>query len=1321
MKIERGRGHGFKNGRIFGYVNPVLVGFTGSVSPEDSVMGLTKIIPRAKIEDSAKMFHFEKGDLLPWFMARGNGEDMREEGRDGEGRGNASRQSRRSQGLPPEEHASLDEVVRAARKAGSAKRKAARKAKAKSSEEEPTPAPSVQDDAHQVSPDGELDVLDPDPKAVQVQGESVQDEPAKASAGGADEVEPPAADRVSDSPLPDQDAESKETPNLEDKPLPTVQEVDELEDSQETSPSAQATTTNPDSSVQEASTKTTPNQVVPDQAPDPGSLRSGTPDQRFGEVQEKAYVAQQVSRRERVESERVTPPAVEYSWSTPKPDAQPWMAAMLTTSRYLSARALLEGQEGGWIAELRLDRRDLSTPQDLMAVQVPVQMLTPRECMAILQALLFEAGFRFDNMVPVWFRTRAAKVAPAKLRVVIQDVLRLLALELVEWRSRVVGATFKITSVLKAQASETPESEQASIQDYHAEDQDGDLLITDYDLGLLGREYVLRLKLTGLRPARSPGPIASLNRSANNTIQPGRRTSSRGDVVQAEEAAPIQEYASSDPVPSLVGTSGSPEASLYGTMSGSNPSRNSSASSSSIGLGFSAGAHVPPSTYGPMAMSIQAGRPGFAVGGGAVGYYVTQRVVSKRAVEVDQDDVEMAESVQTSKSRTDRSRTKSSSRHRRHRYESESGSESSSESGTSSARNRRHRRSSKRSSYSKRRSSSRRSSRSGRSRRSHGSRASSRSYMSISSGVAEVAVTAMNDVKRLQAALDRMALAQQATSEAQTQREAEAQRKLEEAERRIQKSERRMAAALAGGPRPDPVQPDLDAVIPAEPGPKNIAEAQLRATIPEVDLARVTSCTKPRIQVPKAEPTPKATKAEVLKAAVPAKSGSKPPPRKPPPKPSRKKTQKDENPSSSSSISSDSSDSDSRSSDSDSSLDGGDLVEASARKIKAGETSLTIHPYVNSSALEKFDEKASLGDRRSCQGGWSNRARISELKMKMSSPVRNWRGQLPKQVKNDWKSLAGEFRKKYLKAWTSDSERYYTMKQKGGESALEYFYRLNDAAGKASINYRSSRKDVSHHVKRFIKGLKDSDLKQALKSQRFKRIPDLEFALEQDEEVTLGGGYDTPPSRTRDIRADNAGQERFKPRRTGRAFVGLDGSDSDQDQEVHVHFEDEPESKPDSPPAPVNENLDGVVRDAITESTGREDEMRKAVFRILEHSGWRPPNQDFWSGAKSPRQGDPDRSNLDQSAYCENCHEFGHRTERCWADLVCDRCVRMGHPTDRCRALLCKKCGEFHVGRCEEHNAIQPIMDLIRKGALEDLSRPSWIPSRVVRPILVGR
>jgi hypothetical protein len=49
--------------------------------------------------------------------------------------GGAARQSRRSQGLPPEEHKDLEEVIREARKAKAAKRKAAQEEKERSSAE----------------------------------------------------------------------------------------------------------------------------------------------------------------------------------------------------------------------------------------------------------------------------------------------------------------------------------------------------------------------------------------------------------------------------------------------------------------------------------------------------------------------------------------------------------------------------------------------------------------------------------------------------------------------------------------------------------------------------------------------------------------------------------------------------------------------------------------------------------------------------------------------------------------------------------------------------------------------------------------------------------------------------------------------------------------------------------------------------------------------------------------------------------------------------------------------------------------------------------
>ncbi|GMF22796.1 unnamed protein product [Phytophthora lilii] len=49
-----------------GYVNTGIVNFTGIVSPEDSVAGMVRILERAKLGDKLQMFHFEKGDALPW-------------------------------------------------------------------------------------------------------------------------------------------------------------------------------------------------------------------------------------------------------------------------------------------------------------------------------------------------------------------------------------------------------------------------------------------------------------------------------------------------------------------------------------------------------------------------------------------------------------------------------------------------------------------------------------------------------------------------------------------------------------------------------------------------------------------------------------------------------------------------------------------------------------------------------------------------------------------------------------------------------------------------------------------------------------------------------------------------------------------------------------------------------------------------------------------------------------------------------------------------------------------------------------------------------
>jgi len=98
----------------------------------------------------------------------------------------------------------------------------------------------------------------------------------------------------------------------------------------------------------------------------------------------------------------------------------------------------------------------------------------------------------------------------------------------------------------------------------------------------------------------------------------------------------------------------------------------------------------------------------------------------------------------------------------------------------------------------------------------------------------------------------------------------------------------------------------------------------------------------------------------------------------------------------------------------------------------------------------------------------------------MSLPVRNWRGQLSKHVQQDWTRLSSEFVKKYLKSRTSESDRYYTMKQMPNESAMEFFYCLNEAGIKAGVWYKKSKKDCAQNIKRFVKNLKNAQLKAIL-------------------------------------------------------------------------------------------------------------------------------------------------------------------------------------------------------------------------------------------------
>ncbi|KAE8876759.1 hypothetical protein PF005_g24430 [Phytophthora fragariae] len=256
---------------------------------------------------------------------------------------------------------------------------------------------------------------------------------------------------------------------------------------------------------------------------------------------------------------------------------------------------------------------------------------------------------------------------------------------------------------------------------------------------------------------------------------------------------------------------------------------------------------------------------------------------------------------------------------------------------------------------------------------------------------------------------------------------------------------------------------------------------------------------------------------------------------------------------------------DESSDDSDSSFFEESVPNAMTSKTsQAGTTVFTYKSYVNASALEDFNEKASLSTRirwlekfqsMAVQGGWSDKMRIYEMKLKLPSSARDWRYNLEEDVRHSWKRFLKAFKEKYCKAKTSDSERYYSMTQKKTEAPLEFFYRLNRVADKAGINFRKSSKERERHFKVFMKKLLDSSLRSTLQGQRLHSLEDLEFVLKQYEEMHQDDDYETPPPR-RESRPDYMSAGKFRPKRPAKTNVAQSKVESSSEDEKQVHFQE---------------------------------------------------------------------------------------------------------------------------------------------------------------------
>ncbi|OWY96755.1 hypothetical protein PHMEG_00032898 [Phytophthora megakarya] len=289
-----------------------------------------------------------------------------------------------------------------------------------------------------------------------------------------------------------------------------------------------------------------------------------------------------------------------------------------------------------------------------------------------------------------------------------------------------------------------------------------------------------------------------------------------------------------------------------------------------------------------------------------------------------------------------------------------------------------------------------------------------------------------------------------------------------------------------------------------------------------------------------------------------------------------------------------------------------------------GTTIWNCRPYIGYTNLEKFDEKASRDNRvnwwerfsdMTSQGSWSDTMKIRQFRSRMPTAIRDWSTQV---YTSRLETSVAQIQEAVY--------RYYRLVHG------KFFYRLNAAAVKAEVKFKSSSKLRESHIRRFIKKLRNDQLKTALEGHRFQSITDLERALRRREDVWREEGYASPaPKKPRDFRADNVhqgrSQNRGPTRRQGRAFMTQGDAEPTQDSEFQ-HESQGPEVFADQAEAhskPISEFPNG----------GIDGE----VFRVAENQHWKSPNPHSGQGATRPENRD---------VFCEECRKWGHPEVNCW-------------------------------------------------------------------------
>ncbi|OWY99173.1 hypothetical protein PHMEG_00029876 [Phytophthora megakarya] len=251
-----------------------------------------------------------------------------------------------------------------------------------------------------------------------------------------------------------------------------------------------------------------------------------------------------------------------------------------------------------------------------------------------------------------------------------------------------------------------------------------------------------------------------------------------------------------------------------------------------------------------------------------------------------------------------------------------------------------------------------------------------------------------------------------------------------------------------------------------------------------------------------------------------------------------------------------------------------------------------FNPMVNIIVLKDLTRSSHWLSERA---GWKN-SKVSRSweGAKLSSSVRDWRGNLDESVRRSWKCFVKVFREEYCKAKTPDSEYYYTTFQRKSETPRGFYYRLNKITGKADSDIKATDIARDRHLKVFVKKLKDAQLRWTLQGQRVCSLKDLEHILKQHEEIWWSDDREAHPLKVDDRKADGAFGNRKRQKNHNRAYNVNEDEVFASDNEQQVLFDQGVEATPSRGEDRADYDSTSSTEDLVT--TGRSVRFEDTEF-----------------------------------------------------------------------------------------------------------------------------